>query len=161
MNGLIDWRLDILDPVLRPALADACASWNHGQWGAPLGQGLERSLRRFRQEARTDALPMTLVAVATMGTVPGAAVGMASLWENDGPGTEDRTPWLASVFVHPVARREGVGRALVGRAEEEAAKLGFTRLNLFTTDAVFFYEKLGWAVRVVEEDRVFMDKALG
>ena len=161
MSGrLIDWRIDILDPVLRPTQADACAAWNLGMWGALRGEDLSRHLRQFHELTRTDTFPMTLVAVATMGTVPGAAVGMASLWDNDGPGTEDRTPWLASVFVHPVARREGIGASLVTRAEQEAAQRGFQTLNLYTTDAVFFYEHLGWSVRAVEEDRVFMEKAV-
>lgn len=157
---MIGWRIDILDPTLRPALADACAAWNLGMWGAPRGEDLGRHLHQFHDLPRPDGLPMTLVAVATEGTVPGAAMGMASLWEHDGPGTEDRTPWLASVFVHPAARKAGLGAALVMRAEEEASRLGFARLNLFTTDAVFFYERLGWTVRAVAEDRVFMDKAL-
>lgn len=158
---MIGWRIDILEPALRPDLADACAAWNHGMWGAPRGTRLDASLRQFHDLPRSDALPMTLVAVATEGAVPGAAMGMASLWEHDGAGTEDRTPWLASVFVHPTARKAGLGAALVTRAEEEAARLEVSTLNLFTTDAVVFYERLGWSVRQVAEDRVFMEKALG
>lgn len=163
-DAMTNWRIEVLDPVARPDLAEACAAWNYGRWGTVRSGSLEASLRRFRDEARPDGLPLTVVAIAVDGAMPGvgggAPVGMASLWKDDGPGTEDRTPWLASVYVHPLARKTGLGSALVVRAAEEAARLGFPALNLFTSDAMAFYERLGWAVRAEGEGRTFMEKVL-
>jgi GNAT superfamily N-acetyltransferase len=157
------WRLEVLDPKAAPRLAETCAAWNHGQWAALRKEPLGTSLAAFVDRPRADGLPLTVVAVAVAaaGIAPGAALGMASLWEHDGLGTEDRTPWLASVFVHPDLRRHGLGAALVRRAEDEARRLGHRHLNLFTHDAHAFYVSLGWTVRRAEPDRVFMEKALG
>lgn len=54
---------------------------------------------------------------------------------------------IRSLAVAPEARGGGLARALVARAEALAALGGIASLHLLTTDAVPFWEHLGW-VRV-------------
>ena len=56
------------------------------------------------------------------------------------------SPWLAGLYVAPDHRRRGVGEALVKAIEDAAWERGNTRLYLYTSSAVAFYERLAWAV---------------
>lgn len=64
------------------------------------------------------------------------------------------------LYVHPGARRAGVGRAIV-QAVETWAVGNFNTLQLFTTSraASLFYESLGYRA-VVETDKVSHEKRL-
>jgi predicted N-acetyltransferase YhbS len=55
-------------------------------------------------------------------------------------------PWLASVYVAPEFRHQGVGSRLVNSVSEAARKAGMEALYLFTPDRVAFYQRLGWQV---------------
>ncbi|HYD68629.1 arsenic resistance N-acetyltransferase ArsN2 [Azospirillum sp.] len=57
---------------------------------------------------------------------------------------------IRSLAVDPEVRGGGLARALVARAEALAAAGGIASLHLLTTDAVPFWEHLGW-VRVPRE----------
>lgn len=57
----------------------------------------------------------------------------------------DLSPWLASVYVIPSSRSEGVGSLLVTAIERIASGLGVERFYLYTADQQSFYAKLGWA----------------
>jgi N-acetylglutamate synthase-like GNAT family acetyltransferase len=70
---------------------------------------------------------------------------MASIIAADMTVRPELTPWLASVYVIPEARRRGVGSALVRRVMDEMDALGIDQLYLFTPDQVPFYRRLGWA----------------
>jgi GNAT superfamily N-acetyltransferase len=76
----------------------------------------------------------------------GQAVGTASLDSEDLPPRSDLTPWLASVYVLPEFRAQGVGAKLVEAVEDEARARGFDKIYLHTTDRAAFYEKRGWQV---------------
>lgn len=52
---------------------------------------------------------------------------------------------LRSVAVAECARRNGLGRALVGIAERDAAAMGVHRLFLLTTTAASYFTRLGYA----------------
>jgi GNAT superfamily N-acetyltransferase len=54
------------------------------------------------------------------------------------------SPWLATVYVAPEYRGQGIGSALVRRIAEEAAALGVPRLHLYAQDQMGFYVRLGW-----------------
>lgn len=123
-----------------PEFVPVCASWAYGQWGCQSGGSLERSLSRFSTAGR-DTLPITLVAF-----FDGKPTGMASLWESDFSAKPQLSPWLASVFVHPFYRNRHVAAALVGRAEQEALRLGFDRCFLVTEEAEGLYSRCGWTV---------------
>ena len=58
----------------------------------------------------------------------------------------DVSPWLAGLFVVPERRRKGAGAILVRAIEDQARQRGFSRLYLYTTDAIGFYARLGWSV---------------
>lgn len=122
-----------------PGLIEACAAWAYGEWGSQHDGRLERALKRFRDGARRDAIPLTFVAVSE--ALP---AGMVSLWENDYAPRMDLTPWLTGLYVHSAHRGRGLGAALMMRAESEARRLGFEHLHLYTENAAPYYERLGW-----------------
>ena len=84
-------------------------------------------------------------------------VGSVALVEDDTEGQFSdviRTPWLASLFVHPAMRRRGVASALIGAAESMAQRNGVETLWLHTPWGYLargLYAQLGWVV--VEELR--------
>ena len=66
------------------------------------------------------------------------------LVESEIEPNHDVSPWLAGLFVVPERRRKGAGAVLVRAIEDQARQRGFSRLYLYTSDAVGFYERLGW-----------------
>lgn len=58
----------------------------------------------------------------------------------------DLSPWLASLYVAPEFRGQGVATSLVKAIEDHASGKGVARLHLYTVDAENFYLKCGWAV---------------
>jgi ribosomal protein S18 acetylase RimI-like enzyme len=74
-----------------------------------------------------------------------------------------------NVAVHPDHQGRGLGRRLMALAEEEARRLGFTTITLYTnvrmTENIGLYKKLGYAEtgHKIEQgyDRVYMQKSLG
>lgn len=68
-------------------------------------------------------------------------------WRDALPAPVERTAVVARFFVSPRARGQGIGRALMTRAEEHAAA-GELRLMLdvaaHNQDAIGFYERRGW-----------------
>jgi GNAT superfamily N-acetyltransferase len=99
-------------------------------------------------ESHTHALnlPTTLIAVEAE-----QLLGSASLILEDLPESEllapysSLSPWLASVYVIPSKRGQGVGRALVTAIEHHAQKLNIPQLYLFTENQAAFYDRLGWS----------------
>jgi N-acetylglutamate synthase-like GNAT family acetyltransferase len=57
---------------------------------------------------------------------------------------KDLSPWLASVFVKPEFRNNGIATVLVNHIEDEATMLGIEKLFLYTEQARGLYLKLGW-----------------
>jgi GNAT superfamily N-acetyltransferase len=74
----------------------------------------------------------------------GQLLGSASLVAQDMEIHPELSPWLASVYVAPEFRRQGIGSALVERVVGEARALGVSRLHLYTPDKEGFYARLGW-----------------
>ena len=71
-------------------------------------------------------------------------------------GYDGHRGWLYAVAVHPDARREGVGKALVLRAIDELKALGCIKINLQiradNSEVAAFYQALGFSV----EERLSM-----
>jgi GNAT superfamily N-acetyltransferase len=128
-----------------PSLVPVLADWHHRQWShfRP-GETVAERAARLQESARRDRCPLTLVALAG-----GELLGSASLLPHDMEIRRDLTPWLADLYVAPVHRHRGLGSALVQRAVQEAARLGFETLYLFTTsrENESLYAALGWSVR--------------
>ncbi len=112
----------------------------------------------------------------------------APMFRDYGPSIEDGTTWVAgspvtavltlypredhllveNIAIHPDAQGRGLGRALMGFAEQEAARRGFTRMALVTHEAMTenqaIYGRLGYTEvdRRAEDGyrRIYMEKPL-
>lgn len=123
----------------RPDLIPTIAGWHYRQWGHLYPESTQADyLAELALHGRAG-IPQTLVALGK----DGRALGSASLVAEDIDG-DPRTPWLASVFVSPQVRGQGMGAALVGAIESAGARLGTERLWLFTPDRQSLYAALGW-----------------
>lgn len=116
------------------------AAWQHAEWShlSP-GETPVSRLAALRGECGPAGVPSVFVAL-----VRGRGVGTASLVAHDLDPRPDLTPWLASVYVRPEWRGQGIASALVRRVEAEASGNGTTRLYLFTPDRQALYRRLGW-----------------
>jgi N-acetylglutamate synthase-like GNAT family acetyltransferase len=104
--------------------------------GQTLGQRIE-SMQAYLSE---ELIPSTLIARGTQ------LMGSAAIVQNDMDTHPEWMPWLASVYVAPEFRHQGVGSRLVNSVIEAARKAGIEALYLFTPDRVAFYQGLGWQV---------------
>lgn len=118
------------------------ATWSLTEWGEDFPDDTIASYRALFAEASDDRdrLPVVLVAVDN-----GLLVGTASLVADDElPDATEIGPWLAATYVVPHARMSGVGAHLVAAVENEARRLGFAELFLYTHDRHEWYERRGW-----------------
>lgn len=86
-----------------------------------------------------DFIPSTYIAKDDV------LLGSAAIVSRDMETEPQLTPWLASVFVRPEARKQGIGRQLVLHVMKQARKQGIDFLYLYTPDQESFYLKLGWS----------------
>lgn len=138
--------IEILPLGQRPDCIDQLAQWHFAQWG-PINptSTVERRIARLQGHLEPGRVPQTFIAVDG-----DRLLGSASLVAADLPSREDLSPWLASVYVDPPFRNRGIGAALVQRVAQEARKLSFPVIYLFTPDRAAFYANLGW--QIVEHD---------
>ncbi|SFU73904.1 GNAT family N-acetyltransferase [Halomonas korlensis] len=116
------------------------AKWTHATWGhLHPGRSLDTAIAILRDECGAGGVPSVFAALH--GDTP---VGTASLVADDMSDRRDLTPWLASVFVPPEWRGQGVASRLVRRVEQEAQAHGHDRLYLYTPDQQRLYRQLGW-----------------
>ena len=116
------------------------ARWHFQQWGyLHRNDSVENRIRWFEKHLGDEPIPTTFVAVSGQ-----TLFGSASLVERDLSIREHLKPWLASVFVAPEHRRQGIASSLVNRVVEEAERLGVEILYLFTPDQENLYARLGW-----------------
>jgi len=116
--------------------------WIFDEWGHLIqGLTLEQVEARLQEHLNRDSIPLTVVAI--LDQLP---VGTASLTLDDLSSRPDLSPWLASVYVLPEYRKQGIGSQLVSAAEEISQRLGIQKLYLFTPDQELFYAGLGWSV---------------
>ena len=121
------------------------AVWLFGEWGhLNAGETLEKRVARLTSHSGRPGIPATLIALEG-----DTLLGSASLVANDLSTRPELSPFLASVFVLPAHRQQGVGSALVRQVMHTAALLGFPTLYLITHDQQQLYAKLGWSA--VEE----------
>ena len=133
-------RIDYLAD--HPDLAPTLAAWHQAQWSylSP-ATTVEQRLARLHKHLAKRQVPTTFVALD--GDQP---VGCASLVHADMSIRPQLAPWLASVYVLPSHRRQGIGSALVRRVCHEAAGLQVATLYLYTPDKEHFYAALGWSL---------------
>jgi len=125
-----------------PEFITTLAHWHYEQWNylCP-GDSAERRIAMLSTHLGREQIPVTFVAVAEQ-----AVLGSASLIAYDMDTRMDLSPWLASVYVAPEHRRQGIGTALVRRVIREAETLGVQALHLYTPDQEPFYARLGWSM---------------
>ena len=68
----------------------------------------------------------------------------ASLIDDDLETRPELNPWLASIYVVPERRGDGLGKMMVEYAVGVARLLGIGTLYLYTTGQAAFYRRLGW-----------------
>lgn len=135
-------KVDIISLSEKPEFADTCAAWAFGQWGSQYGTGsLEKTIERYRRTAqKSGVLPATWIAMRL-----GKPAGMISLKIDDHPDLPDIHSWLASLFVHPEHRGQGIAHLLIERLEKEAKdSFGLTTLSLYTSGASDLYVTHGY-----------------
>ncbi|NYT72092.1 GNAT family N-acetyltransferase [Halomonas sp. QX-2] len=116
------------------------ADWTFEAWGH-LHPGLtqEKAIERLKAECGQGSVPSIFVAMQAE-----TPVGTASLIADDMSIRREFTPWLASVFVVPEWRGQGIASGLVKRVEEEAIESGIRHFYLYTPDQQALYRRLGW-----------------
>src|ERR1044071_8360497 len=123
-----------------PEFLSIIAAWHHDEWAyIRPGDTLEARQQRLAEECGYSEIPTTIVA-----TVAVQSEGSLSVLAEDMDTHPELTPWLASLYVAPEKRRQGIGAALVKRLTEEARNLGVSRLYLYTPSEEKFYARLGW-----------------
>ena len=124
------------------ALVPIIAHWHHEEWGHfNPGDSIEKRIANLQTNLGRKQIPTTFVSLSG-----GILLGSASLVAHDMDTRMDLSPWLASVYVTPEHRSQGIGTALVQRVVKEAVELGIETLYLFTPDREGFYASLGWSV---------------
>jgi predicted N-acetyltransferase YhbS len=126
----------------RPQWIPLLADWHYAELGALFGADLSRALaeQELREHAAHAALPNTWVAERD-----GTLLGSVSVVLEDAPALNHLGgPWLASLYVRPEARGEGIGRQLVHCAEDGARAAGCESLLLFTPRHADWYAALDW-----------------
>ena len=137
-----------------------CAQWRHEAFLKDDGMTVADSygqLEAIATRGNDDE-------VALVAHVDGELAGICLLVLNEIDPLHDVSPWLASLYVDPPFRRQGVATALIRAIETQAQRIATERLYLYTVDAERLYKSLGWMV----EDRkpshgvmvVLMSKAL-
>jgi GNAT superfamily N-acetyltransferase len=134
----MDIRIDHL--FQWPEHLPTVARWQHDQFGYlnPSGTVQQRE-DRLRQATDCDRLPIALIALCGENLPVGSATILATTLTH-----RHLTPWLSSVFVPVRYRGLGIASALSARAVEEAARLGFENLYLFTPHNEAMYVRQGW-----------------
>lgn len=102
--------------------------------------------KRIRERVKVDAVPTTLLCVSADGT----PVGCASLIESD-METVSYTPWLASFYVIPEARKTGASAALLRAVKEATITLGADHVYLWCEASRLVEYYKGHGYKVLEE----------
>lgn len=121
------------------------AAWQYTEWGhLNPGDSVAGRMERLHQHTGRPGLPTTLIAIAG-----DTVMGTAGLVHNDLTTHPHLSPFMASVYVAPAFRRQGIATALVRRAIAVTAELGIAELYLITHDQQRLYAAIGW--RPLEE----------
>ncbi len=123
-----------------PEVAPTLKAWLLDEWGSwygPHGPGDIDAAYPSRMTG--NMLPVALVAVDSTDAV----VGTICIREHTSPHMRF-SPWAGGLLVARDRRRQGIGAALVKAAEDEARRLGVTKLYLETHTAASIVVRRGW-----------------
>jgi hypothetical protein len=88
----------------RPDLAPIVSDWIWHEWSRHDGYSFDETLEYIEASSARKDIPQTFVLL-----VDGKPVGTSSLVTSDMKERPNLTPWMASVFVIPEARRAVIG----------------------------------------------------
>ena len=119
------------------------ARWSHLAWSHNFPSDTEQTYLDLYETASHDGNSLPYVCVAlNVGNKP---IATATLIDNDElPGFENLSPWLAALWVEPDYRHQGIANALVRHIEDVASNLGYKRLFLYTHDQQHWYQRHSW-----------------
>lgn len=135
-----------------PEYTPLLAKWRFQQWGHyNLELTQTYAIESMRHHLNHFQLPLSLIAFHPSHRI----AGMVSLRQHDLKGHEDKTPWLASLFVTPEYQKQGLGELLVKSAESKAKDLGYNELYLYSFNPLLekWYKKLGY--HKTQEDIIY------
>jgi predicted N-acetyltransferase YhbS len=117
------------------------ARWCFDEWGhLNPDDSLDARITSLTHRVNATQVPLTLVAVADDGVL----LGTASLIVSDMDTRPGLTPWLASVYVAPPHRGQGIGKQLCWRIVTMARELSYVQCYLFTPSEEAWYRRQGW-----------------
>ncbi len=123
-----------------PQYIPTLARWFQNEWANVNPEATyESRIQDLSSRTHESQLPLTII--ATRGN---DLLGTYSLDLDDMHTRSHLSPWLASVYVNPKFRRDGVGSFLVKDATIRAKHLGIQKLYLYTPDQAAWYAKMGW-----------------
>lgn len=134
-----DARIRIVPLGDRPDAVPLLAEWFHTEWATFDGRSRAEIASQLRQNLRSDGIPITFLALREE-----SVLGTISLDISDLPSHDHLTPWLASLYVIPEARRQGIAAALICHLLAFAHAHALPRIHLWTPGSTALYEKLGW-----------------
>ena len=150
--------IEIVDVCNFPEMVPLVAQWHHQEWahlnpGQSLSDRIEKMAAYLDQSApcakTQDEFPSSSRFVPKLFVAFNAEarpIGTAALDLQDMDDQPMLSPWLASVYVVPEMRRQGIASTLIAHAVNFAAsKMGVEQLYLFTPNQRAFYEGLGWS----------------
>lgn len=126
-----------------PDVRRTVAGWSRDAWADMFPDDDVDAYLVLYERADGPGLPRVWMSVDEQGRPTGTASLVA---DDELPDAPEPGPWLAAVWVHPDHRRHGDGTGLVAAATETARALGHATLNLYTHDAVGWYERAGWSI---------------
>lgn len=133
--------MQILDLKVHPEHIPQLAEWHHVEWAAlNPGQTLQQRIDKMQKYLGDELVPSTYI-VLDADTLVGSAALIE--YDMDKPGW---TPWLASVYIRPEYRKQGIATRLIQHVMNTAGVAGVEKLFLFTPDQSDFYSKRGWSV---------------
>lgn len=123
-----------------PENLSTLAKWHQDEWSyLNPGEDLVARISRMQPFLNEDFIPSTFIARDE------ALLGSAAIVLRDLKTEPQLTPWLASVYVRPDVRKQGIGRQLVLHVMQQARNEGIDYLYLYTPNQEHFYIKLGWS----------------
>ena len=141
--------LKIISVREHPAYIDRAVDYFSSKWGID---------RKIYEDSISDSittdkpLPRWYLMLRVTGVEPNHLsvhskdddiIGSYGLIENDFMVRKDLMPWLCGLYVEESERGKQLGSRLLTHGQQEAAKLGFSKIYL-CTDHIGYYEKYGW-----------------
>jgi N-acetylglutamate synthase-like GNAT family acetyltransferase len=137
--------MPIIDALYNhPEHLPTIAQWIVDTWGHFFPDfPYEKMQQELQKHLQKNQVPQTLIALDH-----NKLIGTVSLIEEDGIPSE-LTPWLASLYVLPEYRNQGIGGELIHAIIERAERMGFAKIYLLTFEPslTIWYQKYGWILR--------------